>query len=286
MSKINILYRAILLLGLTACEKIVQLEIPSSDPELVVEGQITNKKDLWKIKLSTSQAYFNQDEVTEVSSATVTIMGSDGSSSTLLHTDTGMYVSTDSLQCVVGVTYTLNINYNGKEYSAAEKMPNGFPIDLIESYYLPEANGFIQEGYYVFIQGKDNDYKGDSYQWKFYRNDTLKDNFGKILENDEFGTVSFLNQNIDPDDPLGGIAQGILPRPFPFILDPGDTIRLEQYNLSPTYYQYILDLSAQLSRSGSPFDPPPTNPINNISNNGLGYFSVAHYTDAEIIIKE
>ncbi len=95
-----------------------------------------------------------------------------------------------------------------------------------------------------------------------------------------------INQSIDVNDLLGGIARGIIPRPYPFRVDVGDTIRVEQYNLSPQYYQFIIDLEAQLNRSGSPFDPPPANPNDNISNGGIGYFSVAHFTEARLIIPQ
>ena len=284
MKKLNIFYLIIGLIAFNACEKIVDLEIPSEDPVLVVESQITNKKDLWKVRLSLSQPYFDQQDVEGIASATVTISGTDGSNQTLVHIDTGMFVSLDSMQCVVGETYTLTVNYNGELYEASEKLANGFPIDTIASYNLPENNGFIEAGIYVFIQGKENEYKGDSYLWKFYKNDTLQETFGSLLENDEFGMVSYLNQTIDVNDLLGGIARGIIPRPFPFTVEVGDSIRIEQYNLSPQYFQFIIDLEAQLNRSGSPFDPPPANPNDNISNGGIGYFSVANVTESQLVI--
>lgn len=273
-------------LAITACEKIVEVELPSDDPILVVESQITNKREPWKVKLTLSQPYFDQDLADNVSTALVNISGTDGINIDLIYTDTGLFVSPDTMQCIIGETYTLTISYNGETYTASEKLANGFPIDLMLSFFLPSTNGFVESGYYVFIQGKENDYKGDSYLWKFYKNDTIRETFGLLAENDEFGPVSFLNASIDPNDPLKGLAQNILPRPFPFLVEPGDTVRLEQYNLSPTYYQYLFDVQSQLGRSGTPFDPPPANPNNNISNGGLGYFSVAHYTTKEIIVEE
>lgn len=282
----KLIYFLIALYTFSACEKIVDVDLPSDDPKLVVESQITNKKEVWKVKLSLSQAYFDQKKAENVSTASVNISGTDGSNVDLIYADTGLFVSQDSMQCMIGETYTLTINYNGKTYTASEKLANGFPIDLMLSFFLPSTNGFVESGYYIFIQGKENDYKGDSYFWKFYRNDTLKEDFGLLAENDEFGPVSYLNASIDPDDPLKGLAENILPRPFGFRVNPGDTILLEQYNLSPKYYQYLFDVQNQLNRSGTPFDPPPANPNNNISNGGLGYFSVAHYTSKQIVVEE
>jgi hypothetical protein len=282
----NIFYFLFALISFSACEKIVEVEFPSDEPKLVIESQITNKKDLWKVRLTLSQPYFDQDSADNISSALVNISATDGSSIDLVYSDTGMFVSTDSMQCVIGETYTLTVKYNGQTYTAAEELANGFPIDLMLSFYLPSTNGFVESGYYIFIQGKENDYKGDSYLWKFYKNDTLQETFNILAENDEFGPVSYLNASIDPKYPLKGLAQNILPRPFPFLVEPGDTVRLEQYNLSPTYLQFLFDVQSQLGRSGTPFDPPPANPNNNISNGGLGYFSVAHYTTKEIIVEE
>lgn len=283
MRKLSYLFIA--LFFATACEKIVDLEIPSEDPRLVVESQITDKLSYWEVKLNLSQPYFDQDSASDISDAIVSITGTDGADETLAHIGDGLYRSANQMQCGSGETYTLTIEYKGTTYVANEETPNGFPIDLILSYFLPNNNGFIESGYYVFIKGEENEYKGDSYLWNFYVNDTLKDNFGYLLEDDEFGEVSYLNPTIDPDDPLAGIAQNILPRPFPFKVLPGDSINIEQYNLSPLYYEYLQDLQNQLNRSGSPFDPPPANLNNNISNGALGYFSVASRFESSIVIE-
>ena len=269
-----------------ACEKIVDIEIPSDEPTLVVEGEITDNLGPWSVRLTLSQPYLNQKQVDGITNATIFITGTDGSNVQLLHTDTGMFVSATDQQCLVGETYTLTVDYDGKTFTASEELVNGFPIDTIASYFLPDNNGFIEAGYYVFIQGKENDYKGDSYLWKFYRNDTLQDDFGPIYENDDFGDISFLNQSLDPNDPLAGLAQGIIPRPFPFTVEPGDSIRIEQYSLSKQHYKFIIDREAQLNRAGTPFDSPPANPNYNISNGGLGYFSVAHLVKESLVVKE
>jgi len=62
---------------------------------------------------------------------------------------------------------------------------------------------------------------------------------------------------------------------FLFDVATGDTIVVEQFAVTEEYYKFRADLDAQQTRSGTPFDPPPANPNNNISNGGLGYFSVA-----------
>jgi hypothetical protein len=284
MKKINLILA--LVITLSACERIVELEIPSSDPTIVVEGQITSQLEPWEIRITMSQPYFDQSNLSFVSNAEVSIVGTDGSDVNLIHSDSGYYKSEFSQQCLPGETYSLSVMYDGQEYSASEVAPMAFPIDTIASYYLPENNGFIEEGYYVFIQGKERPAKGDFYLFKAYRNDTLKDDFGSNLDSDEFGSVSFLNEDFDINNIASELSKGKTPRPFPFTVEPGDTVRVEQYAISEKYFNYIFDIEAQQGRSGTPFDPPPANPNNNISNGGLGYFSVVHKEEAQIVVDE
>ena len=91
----NILYIIAASLVFVACEKIVDIEIPSEDPRLVIESEIYNIKDIWKVKLSLSQPYFDQDSADDVSSALVFITEMGGDTVFLNYTDTGMYVSAD-----------------------------------------------------------------------------------------------------------------------------------------------------------------------------------------------
>jgi len=284
MKKINLILA--LVITLSACERIVELEIPSSDPKIVVEGQITSQLEPWEIRLTVSQPYFDQSNLSFVSNAEVSIVGTDGSDVNLIHTDSGYYKSELFQQCLPGETYSLSVTYDGQKYLASEVTPMAFPIDTIASYYLPENNGFIEKGYYVFIQGKERPEKGDFYLFKAYRNDTLKDDFGSNLDNDEFGRVSYLNEDFDINNIASELSKGKTPRPFPFTVEPGDTVKVEQLAISEKYFNYIFDIEAQLGRSGTPFDPPPANPNNNISNGGLGYFSVVHKEEAKIVVDE
>jgi len=284
MKKIIVLFIGVL--GIVACERIVDLEIPSGEPKVVVEGQITSALEPWSIRLTSSKPYFDQGELTFITDAAVLITGTDGSNVTLNYTDSGYYESLSPQQCVPGETYTLTIDYDGEKYTASEEAPLAYPIDTIASYYLPEDNGFIEKGYYVFIQGKERPEQGDYYLFNAYRNDTLQEDFGALLDSDEFGSVSFLNENFDIYNILEELSLGKTPRPFPFTVEPGDTIKVEQLAISEQFFNYIFDTGAQLGRSGTPFDPPPANPNNNVSNGALGYFSVVHLEEAQIVVKK
>ena len=279
----KLIYLIVASLAFAACEKIVEVDLPSEENRLVIEGQITSTKEPWKVRLTSSQPYFNQNEATTISNAIVRITGTDGQDILLSHTDTGMFVSDDSLTCTVGESYTLNVSYDGQSYEATEELNQGFDFDTLATYFLPDNNGFIQSGYYIFIQGKENPETGDYYLFNAYKNDTLQ---SPQLDSDEFGSVSYLNENFDAKNIIAELALGKTPRPFPFTVEPGDSIRVEQFVISRAYYQFLIDLSIQQGRSGSPFDSPPANPNNNLSNGALGFFSVAHKVSEEMVVPE
>lgn len=279
----NILYIAIASLVFTACEKIVDIEIPSEETRLVIESEIYSTKDIWKVKLSISQPYFNQDSAVYVSDASVYIREIGGDTVFLNYADTGMYVSADSLQCIVGRSYELNVVYRGETYTAKEELQNALPIDTLMSFFLPPNDRSFPTGNYVFVQGQSDNTKKNYYQFKTYRNDTIK---GTDLDNDEFGSVSLLNSLFNVNDILGEIAKGKLPRPILFDVNADDTIRVEQFAITEQYYKFLTDVSAQQGRSGTPFDPPPANPNNNLSNGALGYFAVANKEVAILVVRE
>jgi len=280
MKKLSLIL--VVALACTACETIVDIEIPSEGSRIVIESEIYNTKDIWKVKLSVNQPYFNQDSADGVSSASVFINELGGDTVFLNYNDSGLYVSADRHQCVVGRSYELNVAYNGQVYKAREELQNAFPIDELLSFFLPPNDRLFPTGNYVFVQGQSDATKKNYYLFKTYRNDTLK---ATDLDDDGFGSVSLLNSFFDVNDILGEIERGSLPRPILFDVATGDTIVVEQFAVTEEYYKFRADLDAQQTRSGTPFDPPPANPNNNISNGGLGYFSVAHKERAVLIVE-
>ena len=105
MKKFNLILGFAILLS--ACERIVELEIPSSDPTIVVEGQITSQLEPWEIRLTMSQPYFDQSTIAFVASADVSIVGTDGTEVNLVYSDSGYCKSEFPQQCVPGDNYAL-----------------------------------------------------------------------------------------------------------------------------------------------------------------------------------
>jgi len=277
---------SVVIFGLGSCETPIDLVVPNSEPILIIESVITNDMEQWDVHLSMSQQYFDKSGLNIVSDALVTISDDRGQTDTLHHRVGGIYTTDSAKACEVRHRYTLKVVHNGKTYTASEVCKFQEPIDFLMSFELPEGNGFIEPGFYVFEKAGESEAIGDYYLWKIYRNDTFEELFGYLLDTDEFRETSFFNLNIDPDDPLKDRDKNILPRPFPINFDVGDTVRIEQYNISQGYFDFLAELESQLDRSGTPFDPPPVNPRSNIEGGGFGYFSVLNLSKATIVVSK
>jgi hypothetical protein len=272
--------------SLTACESLIEIDTPSSLNNIVVEADLTSQTEVWQVRITNSQAYNNQDSTLGVDNAFVTIADNLGNIDTLYHEAKGLYKTSIAKACLPGLTYFLKIEANGKVFEASDYCRYQNPIDTFTAYFLPDDNGFIEKGWYAFQQSLESEIEGDYYEWNIYKNDTLQDQFGLILDEDANRDVSFFNMDVDPNDPLAGIDQGILPRPYPFRFNPGDTIIMEQYCINKGYYNFLFEVQNQLNRSGTPFDPPPANPNSNISNGAYGYFAVKNKVTASTTIPE
>ena len=269
---------------MSACERLIQIDTPEELENISIESWVSTEDRPWEIRITRSQAYYQQDSAKGELDALVIISDDAGLSDTLQAIGAGRYRSKVSRPAVPGRTYQLSVRLDGQEYTASDYCRFQYPIDTLAAYYLKENNGFIQKGWYVFEQAQEWEAPGDYYEWFIYRNDTLIQDFGIITDEDQFRDNSYFNLNIDRNDPLKGIDQGILPRPFPLRFEPGDSVEVIQTCINRGYYDFLQEVQRQLSNTGGPFSSPPANPNSNISNGAYGYFSVVNTVRAKAVV--
>lgn len=262
-----------------SCRTVVDWDLPTSEEELAIEAYISNGDTPWEVELTRTRDYFEKEEAEEVANALVTISDDMGNLDTLFHQVDGLYSTKDVRSCIPGHFYTLDVSFEGKDYTATELCREQAPFDTVLAYYEPNSRGFIAEGYYVFQLSDEIDNENDFYQWKIFKNDSLQDDFGYILDSDEFADFSYFNKNIDFDN----ITPEFLPRPFPLTFEKGDVVRVEQQCINKDYFDFLTELSLQYNKAGSPFDAPPANPIGNIEG-AWGYFAVINSQTATVEI--
>ena len=253
------------LVALSSCRDEVILDLNTIGPVVVIEGKISNDSVPLSVRVTTTADYYSLT-IPIVTDAFVTIGDNAGTIDTLYHDSAGYYYSKYIHPCKVGNTYTLNVKYKDKTYTASEQCRFQLPIDSIKVIYSPNRP-FFPAGYYLWEWAGEKPGIGDCYQWDLYRNDTLL--------NDDF---YFTN-----DDQL--VDGQYLASDFPFPYKLNDRLVLEQYAISRQYFNYLNAVQSQTNRDGSPFSAPPSNIGGNVSNGAMGYFAVRNLDRKKLTVK-
>jgi hypothetical protein len=248
---------------LISCEKVIDIDLNSAAPKIVIEAEISDSLPC-VVKLSQT-INFNQTNIfPAISGATVTISDDMGTSKTLSETTKGIY-SDSSLHGISGRTYKLSVVVDGKEYIATSKMPDPVSIDtaFIKTYGV---------------------YQGITYKYLIFRVSdpaTIK-NYYRFIEIYN-GVRQKASYNITDDYLQDGqtIELSLWRDDYELQYIPGDSIYILLQSIDKGVYKYF---STLLEYSGGYSSASPANPISNISNGSLGYFSAYSVKSMLIIV--
>ncbi len=245
----------------SSCEKVLDLDLPTSDATLVVECNITNQIGPYYVKLTKTVAFDESGIYPGVSNALVIISDNAGVIDTLDYTENGIY-ATKKLQGIEGRTYALYIVSEGKTYTATSTLPELIALDSIRI----TSFEFGGESQNVLIPVYNDPTKlGNNYNFKLIVNDTLDKTY--ILWNDN------TNNGVPNQRPLRSNEGN---------LKSGDVVNLEMQCIDANTYNYYFTLS-QIAGNGPGGGTTPANPPNNISGGALGLFS-AHTSQKRTIV--
>lgn len=271
-----------LIVILSSCEDVIDVDLQSAEERLVVEASIDWDKETsganQMIKLTMSSPYFD-DGITErnVLGASVKITNNNsGAEFVFEDQNNGEYTVSDFIP-EVGSQYTLEIIYNGETYVGIETMSS--VTDIVElSQGTRDDFGGGQE-IEVNVVFDDPAEEENFYLFRFQKK-------GNELPQLEDVTDNFINgnrivweyaDNYDDDDEADG-------------LQPGDVVDIEFFGISEAYYNYISILINQNS-SGGPFSSTPValkgNCINttNPDNSAYGYFRLTQVNKATYTVE-
>lgn len=265
-------------LGLTACERVVNVTLPTETPRLVVEARIESPRsgaaDVPRVRLTTTQPYFDAQQPPAARGAVVVLRDALGATLTLTESSPGEY--TGPAQVIApGRAYTLDITWGGDRYVATDTAADVAPLDSLY-FALPPA-GFpgTRSGLRATINFSDPGGTTNYYQWDQWINGT------RVLGVDtlSFGRAIITDLGLD-GRPIDGYA------PYVGIVIPaGASVRLRQRGLSASAFDYFVALNEQVTNDGSPFALPSTSVRNTIRNvttpakRASGYFSVGRYDE-------
>lgn len=233
------------------CKKVIEVNLENSEPQIVISGEVNNLPGPYKVSISKSVNFTDDNNFPPVSGALVTI-SDKRMVDTLLEKEPGNYFTT-RIKGKPGQSYTLNASVDGKNYSATSVMPMPVQLDSL-----------------TFLLGRDNiiypvaNFQDPAGEHNYYQFIELVD--GKILKNGRGNSVF--------DDRLsdGRYITSILYNDSSYIKS-GVILTVQMKCVDKQVFTYLNEL-LQISGGGSGFSSPaPANPESNINGGVLGYFS-------------
>ena len=248
-------------MALSSCQRVIDIEVKSGATQLVIEGNITNISGVQTIALSSTVPYNDANVYPPVRGAVVTV-SNNGLNYTFKETQAGIY-TISNFRGKASQVYTLKVQTDTKTYNATSAMVAS-PVTLdsvgISSLSIGSKTVKTISVFYHDQGGTPNQYRfvmwvnGVQVKQIFAVNDALTD--GRMV-----------NNTLYQDD---------------ITLKTGDKVEIEMQCIDKYVYNYWYSISQQ-GGNGPNNSATPSNPVSNIDNGALGYFSV-HTTQRKSII--
>ena len=244
-----------LLLILISCEDIITPELPTNDPILVVDAWLNNLNEQQKIILSSTQDYLDSTSSPSVSGAIVQVSDDQGNVFDFIESVPGEYVWQPTILKNnlgdVGSSYTLNIQYDGKEIIAQSTMNRTSTIDSINF-----VRGQFPEGsYYAEFWSREEVGIGDAYWIKSYVNGIYQNGLDDIITCIDAGASSE-GAVIDGIPFIPPIRRGITrfetddDGDFISPFNEGDSLYVEIHSVTYEAFDFLNKTSIQINRPG------------------------------------
>jgi hypothetical protein len=247
----------IICLFIFGCQKVINVNLNSVSPAIVIIGNVNDQPGPYLVTVSQTVNFSDDNTFPPVSGAFITIADNAGTTDTLVESPPGTY-NTRKLVGVAGRTYSLKVVYNGQTYISTSTMPQAVTFDTL----LPfQQIGFRDTNLYVQAGFQDPTSQTNYYRFIESINYSIQ---SKILVlDDEFSNGRYIHYTLRSDSSL----------------KPGFNIIVEMECIDQGTYQYF---STFREATGST-NLTPANPISNITNNALGYFS-AHTSQYKTLV--
>lgn len=256
---------------LISCEKVIDLDLNSSEPRIVIEGNITSDPGPYEVSVTTSGDYYTAEGIQPISGATIILNDDFGNYDTLTEEVNGKYL-TNNLIGESDRNYSIKVIYNNIEYTGSDYLPNKVVIDSLNYEIMENGHGSPNENeiprWIVYCYFTDPAETADYYR--------LNIKVNGLTVSGAFNYYSL------------GIDQLVNGQPVKYSLwrveaMPGDTISINLNSIGFNTYEYFRTLNDAISSGG--MDGTPYNPLSNLSNDALGYFG-AYTNDTKSFIVE
>ena len=281
--------------SLWSCEDVITVELPKSDPAVVVDAWLNDKPETQKIELLQSLPYFENTFLPGISGANVLVEDlSSGVTYQFEESDeAGHYLWEPTAERPafgqIGHEYHLSIQIGNAIYESFASMNRVPEIDSI-NFRFEKGNSFFPDSYFAGVYAVDFVGPGDAYWIKAWKN-------GEYLN-----LPSEINISFDAGGSPGAVIDGItFIQPIrdginPFDQDenddflppyaPGDSVFVEMHSINYDAYTFLNEVRIQTDRPGG-FAELFAQPLANVSSNitiadesgeatkAIGFFSVS-----------
>jgi hypothetical protein len=166
--KKELIYSLIFSFVFISCQSVIEPDFKDIEPQLVIEGEITNQTDPYTVKLSKTTNFTTSSQFVGVENALVIISDDMGTIDTLRMTKSGIY-KTNKITGIPLHQYFLKVVSEGKEYTATSTMPQQVVMDTI---YESENIVMGQTIQGITLSFTDPANEENQYRFKVYKNDT------------------------------------------------------------------------------------------------------------------
>jgi len=264
------IYLLILVSIFVGCEEVIELDLNSANPEIIIEANLTNSLEKNFVRITKSTDFYNPNTYEFITNAEIVIKDNDGASYLFEEISPGNYQH-NQLLAIEQNQYTIEVKYNNNNYSATSFAPTKIKIDSLD--YLLETRPFNKDikslELHVYFQDHEN-YE-DYARFVVYKNGEKINRI--FLYNDRLTNgnyIDFFFFNFNDED-----------------FESGDLIFVEMQSIDEATHTYFKTLRNALARtSGGPFgSAAPANPTTNWDNNAFGYFSAFTISTESIVLE-
>ncbi len=253
------------LLALYACTKVINVDLNNAAPQIVIEGIITNTPGPYQVQITKTVNFSESNTFPPVTGATVTIIDKNaGITDVLSETSAGIY-TTHTIQGIPGRTYQLNISTGGQTYTASSTMPQPVTLDSVTFQHTDRLGN-------LDITNVPN-YQDPAVIKNYY-------SFDQTVNGRKIKTTSVFDDRLSD-----GKYISLALRNDSTYIKLGDTVTVKMNCIDKSTYDYFYTLVQVSGGSNFRSSASPSNPVSNISNNALGYFTAFTTQTKKLIAK-
>lgn len=259
-----------------SCEKVINPDLQSASPVLVVEAWLNNKPGKQTIQLTKTQPYFDTSTPVGVTGATVVV--TDDLNNVFTFTDDGTNSGTYQWTPpagqsfgAVGRKYALTVQANGEIFQAVSEMRRTTSVDSITFSVKPDFQ-FPDNSSIAEFWATDPVGSGDTYWIRAYKNGVLLNKPSEITvafdagfsAGGDFDGATFIppiRNAINPVDQDPKKSNANLP---PYVS--GDSVYVEIHSITLEAFDHLQQVIIQTQRNGG-FGALFARPIENVSCN-------------------